>query len=284
MIRYLRSTSRAFSMVEVLMALLIGAIVLMASVAMFWLYISHYERIEFSSRARMRAEEVVLVLQDFVLNAAIGVSADRPSGAFPGVTQLASWGSLAEVVDSSKELRLVYGVPSGLVVTSMDKISVPPGGTVNVVMSSPLPSDLFSLSQATLKGWLVFPSSNLPLGISSVSGTSVTLLNPHSQDVMLSPLDEAFWPRAMVAELQNGRLYVEDVSLSPSQPRTGDGYADIRFELAGGVLTVHVLSRGDGPGRGMPTTWPTYFNTSLSSQDEKGYLMHVRTSWRLRNR
>jgi hypothetical protein len=266
------------------MALLVGAIALVGSVAVFWLYISHYERIEFSSRARMRAEEVVAVLQDWVLNAAVGVSADKPSNAFPGVSQLGSWSDLVEVVDSSRKLRLLYAVPSGVTVVSMDRASIPPNGVVNLELSESLPSDLYSLSSATIKGWLVFPSANLPLRINSVNGKALSLLNPHSQDVVVAPFDEVFYPRALVAEQKDGQLYVEDVSLGAPQPRTGVGYADIRFGLSQGVLTLHVLSRGDGPGRGMPPTWPSSFGTSLSSDDNKGYLMHVRTSWRLRNR
>ncbi|EHM09899.1 hypothetical protein TheveDRAFT_0748 [Thermanaerovibrio velox DSM 12556] len=266
------------------MALLVGAIALVGSVAMFWLYISHYERIEFSSRARMRAEEAVAVLQDWVLNAAVGVSADKPSKAFPGVSTLGSWNDLVEVVDSSRKLRLVYGVPSGITVISVDRPSVPPGEVVKIEVTDPLPADLYAVSPATLKGWLVFPSGNLPLRIDSVSGKTLSLSNPHSEDVFVVPFDEVFYPRALVAEQKDGQLYVEDVSLGAPQPRTGVGYADIRFLLSQGVLTLHVLSRGDGPGRGLPSTWPSSFGTSISSDDQKGYLMHVRTSWRLRNR
>ncbi|WP_416340844.1 type IV pilus modification PilV family protein [Thermanaerovibrio acidaminovorans] len=290
MTRHWRSISlgprRGFSLAEILMAVLIGAVALMGTVAMFWLYASHYERVDQSARARMRAEEAVVLLQDWILNASVGVSADRPSDAFPGVSSLSSWGGMVEVLDQGRRLRFIYGVPVGSCLVAADSVTVPTGKETVLTLSSPLPSDIFDTS-STMKGWLAFPSGSSPLKIKEMNGTSVKVENRVSQDVVLVPMDEVFALRAADVQFRNGTIYVEDVTLTPSEPRTEQGaYADVRFSLSpkGDILTMHVLSRGGKPGKGMPQGWPSSFGTTLSSEDAGSHLVYARTSWRMRNR
>ena len=281
---------RGFTLAELLVTLLLASLAMGSAVGLLSVYVRHFQRVDALGSAQMRGEAVAVILRNPILHAGLGLSDDVPSSAFPGLSSLAGWSRTLEARDGGRELRVVYGVPSGLALVASDSVTLrgagaTSGDTAVVTLSGPVPADQPETSSTRTKGWVLFAGGRLPLRVTAVGTNSLTLRNPHSADVTLAPFDELLWVRALRATRQNGTLYTEDLSLQPPQPRLEDAsLSDLRFTVQDGICTVHVLARGQGEGApGLPSGWPAAFGTVLSGEAAQAPHTYLRASWRVRN-
>lgn len=267
--------SRAFTLAELLISLLITGIVMSAVITLFFSVFESYTFHQDISEAKQRGQIALAAISPFISGAALGVpnapatfqtaftSPGPTSGVkktaaallpvaankkFNGPVQLASGDvTLSGVVGSDDivgpELWLVYGVPSGIGVGNdfeVDNTEKP------VLLTGTPSSQYFEKNTDTLKSWVVFPASTAPFFVenSTVNPKQWSLAARSNQKI--SAFDEMHYLRAAKIRVANGSLEVMrlDSAVNTWQPVV-EGVVAIEFRFSSGrVLQVTVLARG----------------------------------------
>lgn len=299
---------KAFTLVEVLMALLITSIIGGAAVSLLYTYLKNYEQSSEYTTALQRGQMVLSMLQPVVLSGAFSVPWEddfvdlasyldvRPLGAVPMKEPL-------EIHDNggmkSGDLRLFYALPSNLgCSTSIEDIST--AFSVPLFPSSYTLNDLKSLLGSayknrgdTVERWVIFPSAQIPLKTSQLPiGMSVSSRGSHGVGGRISQGDRMFILRHLRAYVgrQPGQaipsLFISDNG-NPAMPQVL-GVRRLFFDWNPSTrnLRVWVLSQGDGAFPepiSQDVQWPAGSGYALTSDDLRFYLAVSTADWRLRN-
>jgi prepilin-type N-terminal cleavage/methylation domain-containing protein len=310
---------RAFTLVELLIAIVITGFVMSAVITLFFSVFKNYELHQDISSAKQRGHIALALIQPFVLNAGLGLPPDNASDpqafqrAFVDIPPLeplfpaqqnqrfSSFVQLAEIQSSGEmtvsaaseasALWLVYSISSG---TGVDKGFEPRRG---VVLDIPIRGtlDLQHVAAYTpdtpnpLKSWVVFPSATTPLLVQNIgSGGTVRIMRFLSNlDDKVLPLDEMRFVRAVKIFVSGTSLIVNRLDGSSGQT-VADGIAGMwcRFDQNERVLTVYILARADTrrePGvQGALDGWPAAADVRWPRDAAYRYAV-VSRSWRIRN-
>lgn len=236
---------RGFSLVEVLLAMALGAALGAAILsAGRWLYLSS-ERASRLLLARERGERVLSFLEPRVLHAGLGLSSCRSDGALrrafghgsSGAPLLASWPARARPLQVYREssgtwpdpagneggvyrgsgLCLLYAIPSGVVLESPGggAVSLDPGDGVRCSVLSGNPDGAIAAVGRfrDLRSWFALPLTGYPFYLSGRSGTELSLKLPDgaAASVELPPLNELFLLRCERFRVMNDTLYFQEL-------------------------------------------------------------------------
>lgn len=286
---------KAFTFVEILIAMVIVAIVSGAVIMMAYTYFNHFEQSNELSMARERGIMVMTYLEKRVLHTGIGMplSSDLFDDAFSGLLQgsISAW---TQPLDSpedetgSTELRVAYAVPSGVrTIASADV-----GTTATTIeLSGPTGSAIdTTYTETKTKNWVVFPSLRMPLRVAghddSPGSETIDVLakvdEPEGWHV--PPNDQLHLVRFMRAFADGGIFKVEDMTAGNGEQPVVEGIVDCTFSIDNaGVLSVSVLARGN-------RRYDRYVAPASIEgwgavpEDERYYhLTAVNKGWRIRN-
>lgn len=282
-----------FSLTELLVALAILAIAISSILVVFVGFLKHFEQSDDVVAAQQRAESVLAYLQRPIQNAGLGLpsSSDQFKECFKDSgLPWANWDGAVSTALSFKELRVVYAVPSGAIVSS--EVDFTKDQNTNVFfVSGYSPPLAIGTNPSKTNGWLTFPTGGFPCQVIS-KGPPLTIQPKGSTAV--ARFDELFYLKAIRAyvggaSIQTKQFYVEEPGASGAIPLV-DGVLDARFDYDAtkGVLTMWLLTRGnrryDTP---QPFADKTYWDSSKFGDvpiDATHYRLKVtRTIWKVRN-
>ncbi|MCF4150385.1 type II secretion system GspH family protein [Dethiosulfovibrio sp. F2B] len=279
---------RAFTLLEVLIALLITSLVAGSAVSLLYTYLRNYEQSSEYTTALEKGQMVLAYLESAVLSAGLGLPSD-PGGYSHCVESdslLKSWGAPVSIVDEGKRIRLVYAVPLDVVTSAMTDFS--PGGSTSVSLTGNVGGMTLEqayLSKSSGQRWVSFLSVEAPF-VTDSNGNPLDLVFRGKSPATSAQHDPLIMIRTMEAYASGGVFYVNDNNVS-SQPVV-KGVLKVFFEeLPGNVLKVSVLTRGDVredspvPQENLP--WPDAGD--MPTADDYRYRLSMTTSfWRVRNR
>ncbi|HPQ38029.1 MAG TPA: type II secretion system protein [Synergistaceae bacterium] len=274
---------KAFSLVELLCALIVFGILGAASLPLLSSFFPFYDFARYRSSCVRRGEQILMALEPFVLGAGMGMpsrSAEAFEKAFtfsalPFGTPYKTWGAV-QVSQAGKRLRLVAGIP--LLRGALEEVFVTPGGNA-VKISEPLPE----YARDCL--CFVFPGSRLPFCNLHASGTNLLLQSSSLEKVSL--FDEIHGVYATEFYLLGTTLYsrIYADGFPEVQPRGGDvaGF-HCSYDEDSSILSVFLLlrssrktlrsHRGEIPGWNF--SWPSLYDPAY-------YHVCLSRSWRVRN-
>ncbi|MDN5335844.1 MAG: hypothetical protein PWR02_870 [Synergistales bacterium] len=311
----LKRSGKAFTFVELLIAMVILAIVSGAVIMLGYTYFHHFEQANELSMARERGIMVVTYLEKRILNAGLGMPSSETS--FKSVfgdlweaddfkaytTPVASrdWNGpiyLPEMekgeMHSSDELVMAYALPSGVYVASQDYVNDDEEGR-EIELSDPPDGFEEKISKDApqkTKSWVLFPSvieypsSRLPLLIKEFDGSNTITLRAIKGSGKISENDELHLVRFLKAFVKDGTFYAQDMTVIGAQPVV-DGILGCKFSYDDryGVLSVSVLSRGNKKySHYVAPSSLEGWETIEDSEWRKYYLTVVNKGWRVRNR
>ena len=241
-----------------------------------------YDLIRFHASCLVRGEQVLTVLEPFVLGAGLGMPPSREAFkeafAFEGTAPrvpYGDWGALG-VFDDGRRLRMVSGIPldSG----TSEEFSVSPEGSW-IELSDTLPE------YARDSMCYVFPGSRIPFYKLLLSGKKLLLRGSfseevHSFDEIHGVFGAEFYP---VGTILYSRIYSGGVPLV--QPRAGNiaGF-HCEYDEENATLSVFLLVRSSEKRirsfsedvMGWNFSWPSHY-------DPDYYHLCLSRSWRVRN-
>ena len=288
--------SRAFSLVELLCALLLGTAVAGAAVTALAGAIRSYEQVLALSEARRRGQMVLQVLLCPVENAGLGVPHDTASfreaitvgpatlGGLPG------WEGPVSVKDG--ELRLVYAVPTTLVNVFLPAETLPSEDR-SVGLSSPVPVDQVQawsgFGPTNTRSWVLFPPSGVPFLVRGLANK--TLFVRSFRPSFIATNARLHFLRALRARVvslpgQEPAFCTEDLTSGSGLQERVIGIAGFRPQYDPGtrILTLSVLSRG---GRRHPAPVSPAFISGWPDRipdEDRRYILSVTSrTWRVRN-
>lgn len=288
---------QGFTLVEVLIALLLGTVIAGAVVTVLIVYVFNFEQTDDITAARQRGEMVISILDGPLLHAGLGMPDTSPDfyDSFrvndTYVSNLLDTDedklrSPVQLEDSSSDLYICYAMPSGNVVSGSEDIS---GGSFDISMEKDINNTYIEANKNTFKSWITFPTGGVPMFIATKTGTKgLDGILPESEKSsgLISQYDELHYIRLMHAWVDGSTFYTEDMKIASQQPRV-EGIEDIFFDhdSENGLLTVYVLARGNKEDSDFANTsvsgWPVPIDSSIL---DKGYrLLVVRKTWRIRN-
>jgi len=285
-----------FTLVEILIALAISSIILLVTVSSLYLYIFHFEQTDELTAARQRAETALAILNRPLLQAGMGAprSADLFQEAFSGLTAIDSWNGPVNVLSESTTgdaLEFTFAMPAGIGVESADITTLTDDTVTSVLTLSETPdADSFSTSVTSTKGWVLLPSTVVPLRITAENGDllTVAIAAGSTQEAVIYQFDELQQLRAMKVWSNGTSLYTEDLTMGSGQQPRVEGISGIHFSFStdGRVLQVTLLARGTIRHEGQissapPSPWQTAWG--FSSEDRHYRLVAVSAAWRIRN-
>jgi len=303
----------AFTLVELLVAVLVGTILLGAAVGAIYGFVLHFERTDELTSAQQRGQMVLSLLREPVLSSGYGMPAspDVYRAAFAVQTSLdvlpawANWeGPLSSAADGGRAdalLRSVSAVTTGTGATAETTLSA--GTTVVPLRGTPSGLEAGAGTGWTRpSNWAVFgamQASQRPARVTAVGAGSVTLRGPGTGYTV--PWNDTLYAlRVLSARSSNGQFLTNLYDGAGEQPRV-EGIADFRARIvtvsrtaADGtpllerVVTVHVLARGGARHDAEATTtcpvgWPSAYWAEVSSEDRHYRLTAVSQTWRVRN-
>ncbi|SMG08090.1 prepilin-type N-terminal cleavage/methylation domain-containing protein [Dethiosulfovibrio salsuginis] len=276
---------KAFTLVEVLIALMITSVIGGSTVSLLYTYLKNYEQSSEYTTALQRGQMVLSYLEPVALSAGLGFpsSPDLYTHVVNGDPLLSSWGSPLSLADNGRTIRIVYSTV--LEAVTADMVDFSPGGTTSVALTGN--TDGLNLNYAygpSDSKWLSFLSTGTPsLTGSSASPLSLSFLG--RDPVTSARFDPLLLVRTMEAYVQNDEFCVKDNN-GAAQPVV-KGVLKIYFEeLEGNVLKVSVLTRGDAreglssPQEAIP--WPDGGNP-ITADDYRYKLVLSSAVWRVRN-
>jgi prepilin-type N-terminal cleavage/methylation domain-containing protein len=295
----LNRSGKAFTFVELLIAMVIVAIVSGAVIMLGYTYFRHFEQSTELSMARERGIMVVTYLEKRILNAGLGMpeSGSDFTDAFEGLwgaddlkdfTDSRDWDApvyMPEIEEddtsSSDELMIAYAVPSGVFTTVSADIG---NSDVTVDMSGTLDGTKIENDAAVTKGWVVFPSVLTPFLIIDAPTDKVTIRSARDYHWYLPANDELHHVRILRAFVETERFMAQDMTVSGAQPVI-EGVLGCRFSYDDEtkVLAVSVLTRGN---RSYSRLVSPADMTGWGPVDENWrhyYLSVVNKGWRVRN-
>ncbi|MEA3508341.1 MAG: type II secretion system protein [Synergistota bacterium] len=284
-----------FTLVEILIAVAISSIILLVTVSSLYLYIFHFEQTDELTAARQRAETALAILNRPLLQSGMGVpqSSDLFQEAFSGLTAIDSWNGPVNVLSESTTgdaLEFTYAMPTGIGVESADVTTLNDGESAVLTLSDTPGANRFNTTTTSTKGWVLLPSTVVPLRITGENGSllTVAIASGSSQEAYLYQFDELQQLRAMKVWSNGTALYTEDLTMSSGQQPRVEGISGIHFSLStdGRVLQITLLARGtirhDGEISSVPPSpWQTAWG--FSSEDRHYRLVAVNAAWRIRN-
>ncbi len=295
----LNRSGKAFTFVELLIAMVIVAIVSGAVIMLGYTYFNHFEQATELSMARERGIMVVTYLEKRILNAGIGMPEPGSdfTDAFEGLwgatelepyTDSRDWDApvyMPEIeeddISSSDELMIAYAVPSGVFTT----VSADIGNTdVDVDMSGTVDGTKIENDATATKGWVVFPSVLTPFRIISAQTDEVTIRAVRDHHWYLPANDGLNHVRILRAFVEAERFMAQDMTVSGAQPVI-EGVLGCRFfyDDETKVLAVSVLTRGN---RSYSRLVSPANMTGWGPVEENWryyYLSVVNKGWRVRN-
>ncbi len=289
---------KGFTLAEILIAIAIGAIILLAAVSFLFTFILNLEQTDEHTAATQRAEMVMTILANPVLQSGTGIPSEASDfqESLAGLTTVSGWDGPVSAVTTSNPndtVRIVYSVntDSGLIGFSENTVS--DGNTADLTFDGTSGSGSFSTDNGDPRGWCVLPATGVPLKIMDINGAifTVTTAASSTKTAAFVRNDSLCSLRAMEARVTGGTnpvFQTVDVgSGSGYQPRV-QGISGIHFDLDSdaGILTVTVLARGnkrhdDAVTPSAPEGWNSAWG--FSSEDTHYRFSVLRTSWRLRN-
>lgn len=310
-----RSSSRGFSLVELLVSLLIISAVGGSALSLLYMFMNQYEQTSEYTLAEQRGQMVLAILEPAVIACSLGIpnSPDLFEDAFAVDKALSSdWGAplvIGRKVAAdplSSEIKLVYPLQVPYFISDMtgiDKMSTEIS-SVDIELSKLETVETLSIKEAYRGnkignnfGWVVFPSLKWPLYAvqQSLSKNELRLTLPSvSSDFpggTIARFDSLMLVRTMEVYLNsknvldNDALYISD-NMYNVQPMVR-GVLKIYFELDKNdpdVLHVYVMTRGDkdfGKILDQNLSWP---RSDVPTSAEKRYRLSVTSAtWRVRN-
>ena len=289
---------KGFTLAEILIAIAIGAIILLAAVSFLFTFILNLEQTDEHTAAIQRAEMVMTILANPVLQSGTGIPSETADfqESLAGLATVSGWDGSVSVLTTNNlndTLRIVYSVntDSGLIGFSGDTVS--DGDTADLTFDGTPGSGSFSTDNGDPKGWCVLPATGVPLKITVINGAilTVTTAAASTKTATFVRNDSLCSLRAMEAGVTSGTSPVFQTldvgSGSGYQPRV-QGISGIHFDLDAdaGVLTVTVLARGSKRhDEAVTSSAPEGWNAAwgFSSEDTHYKFSVLQTSWRIRN-
>lgn len=289
---------RAFTLPEILIAIAIGAIVLLAAVSFLFSFILNLEQTDEHTSATQRAEMVLTILSGPVLQSGIGiptVTADfqMSLNGLSAVSGLSGPVEVATTTNANDTLRIVYGVGTGLGLGDFGSDTVSDGEIVALTLNeSPKAGTFLWGTPESPKGWCLLPASGVPLRITDLSTNtmSVTVASGSTIGTGLNRFDQVYLLRVMEAGVTTGvdpAFYTNDLMGGGEQPRV-QGISRLRFDFDAdsGVLSAVVLARGNKRhDRQVTPSAPAGWDPAwgFSTEDTHYRLSVLQTAWRIRN-
>lgn len=314
---------RGFTLVEVLTALIVGAI-LGAALLEAWRWLSHSsERVSRTLLARDRGERVLSFLEPRVLHAGLGLSSCRADGVLrrafgygsPGAPMIASWPDHVRPLQIYKEfsgswpdpavneggvyrggsLCLLYAVPSGVILKNEGggSVTLEPGERLRGTVVSGSLSGAVSVAGLfhDLRSWFSLPLTGYPLFWEggTPSKPVLKLADGVVGPVVAPPVNELYLLRGERFFVMNGTLYFQELrgSWYPPlfQPRENGVLALwCEWRPALRTLDLWVLASG-GPAVFAPSARPSSW--PVEAPWKKAFEEHEvfvsRGSWRAEN-
>lgn len=288
--------SRAFSLVELLCALLLGSAVIGAALAVLAGSIRSYEQVLALSEARRRGQMALQLFVYAIENAGLGIPGETVSFRDSLSVGTASLNSLlgweGPVSTSGNELRLVYAVPTNLVNASLSTETLPSADR-SVRLSGPVPEAQIQawsgFGPTSTRSWVLFPPSEVPFLVRRV--TNQTLIVRSSRPSWIASNARLHFLRALRARVislpgQEPVLCTEDLTSGSGLQERVIGIVGFRpeYDPQTRTLTLAVLSRG---GRRHPNSVsPTFLAgwPGRISDEDRCYVLAVSSrAWRIRN-
>lgn len=299
-----RRRTRGFTLVELLVAILIVAIVGGAVISLFVLFSGHFESSSAIVSARQKGAMALAVLEGPVLHSGLAIpnaSADLEA-AFPGLlaptnTLGTGWNEplmiRPEGDNPGAALRLLYALPSGVQVESVDV----EGKTLHLTAPISM-NERFEDRASTVKGWVLLPAASAPMRYQSGSAVARTLTVTDGTDPALlasiARYDEIHYLRALEVKAGNGSLTGREPSFGGAQPLVeGIAWVHFRFDEDRDTLEAMIVAAGDKRSAKIRYAsprdiagWPSEISASAFADFDSWkdrYLVLLRRSWRIRN-
>ena len=304
---------RAFTLVELLLAIIITGLVMASVLTLAFSVFKSYEIHQDTAEAKQRGQIALAAIQPFVLNAGLGLPNTTANfqAAFVGLTpllpaqesrkfkrcvQLASGATdvVADTVTSSPALWLVYSVSSGAGVNreyAVPRNPASPYFPIKVERFGALDqASNLSTSVVQLKAWISFPSSSAPFRIRTIDVATDELFIDSASEQWIAGLDEIHFVRAAKIYVGGGaNLLIDRLDGSGAQAAV-DGIVGMwcTFDPAGDrVLTVRILARASTKRSDQQQSaiegWPADASPARASLDSAYRYAVVSRSWRIRN-
>ncbi|EFC92294.1 hypothetical protein Dpep_2272 [Dethiosulfovibrio peptidovorans DSM 11002] len=278
---------RAFTLVEVLIALVITSLIMGASVTLLYTFLRNYEESSEYTMALQRGQLVMAYLEPVILSAGLGLPSnpDDFSHCVEDGGLLKAWGEPVSIVDEGSKIRLIYSVVLNAVTADMTDFS--PGASISVPLTGSTSDIGMENAYSGLDGkkWISF----LSVGSPSVTNSTTSPLSVEfkgKKAVTSAQYDPLLLIRTMVAYVSGGVFYIKDNNGS-TLPAV-KGVLKVYFEeLPGDVIKVSVLTRGDVKGASPISqnniSWPD--SNDMPTSDDYRYRLALSSSlWRVRNR
>lgn len=284
---------KAFTLVEVLIALMITSIIGGSAVSLLYTYLKNYEQSSEYTTALQRGQMVLSYLEPAVLSAGLGMpsKAIDYSHCVESDPLLKSWKNPVSITDGGGRIRLVYALPLDMVTDKM--IDFEPGESVPVSLFKGYSTDIdISYSYTSTSGidkdkkWVSFLSVGVP-SVTESTTSPLDLLFKGPRPVTSAQYDSLLRIRTMEAYVTGDAFCVKDNGALGAQPVVR-GVLKIYFqELSGDVIKVSVLTRGDSKNSSMTPQdaipWPNA--ADMPTSDEYQYKLVLTSAvWRVRNR
>ncbi len=291
----------AFTLVELLLAMLILAIVMGSVLSLGYAYIKHFEQANEISVAKDRASMVLTYLERRILHTGLGmhtvlVSGDDFSDSFEGLWDNPVFDEpwqrpifLPEqpeegLESESRELMIAYSVPSGVHTVQSGDVTIADSD----VEISKTPGDGVEKNNVTkTKGWVVFPSVPMPFLVLETVDTvnnETLVLQARYGNWSIPINDELHFVRFLRAFIENQQFKAQDLTISGAQPVI-EGVLGLKVVLNDrNVLTVSVLARGNRQFSRFVSPADIAGWGPLEDQNwRKYYLVALTKGWRVRN-
>lgn len=249
---------RGFSLIELLAGVAIFAVLAPALIPPLWMSaLGLRDVLDYRTLARRTASaESVLRAPVYYCGYGMPCESSDYRAAFLNVRQAPfNWPGPISVVDykgrKDAELRIAYGVPSGVAVYNADILTT--GAEAQITSQKEFPKDLIqsaygASSPNNVKNWLLLGNITpfaTPLAIRNHRGRILTVSSAVTS-FRISCGDEAHYYRAARYYCDYNTLYSVDFRTTGAQPRV-TGVVDMRFKLnaEASTLTVYIVTRGN---------------------------------------
>ncbi len=288
--------SRAFSLVELLCALLLGSAVMGAALSVLAGSIRSYEQVLALSEARRRGQMALQLFVYAIENAALGLPGETASFRDSLVIGTGSLSSIlgweGPVSTNGEELRLVYAVPTTLENASHSTETLPSADR-SVRLSGPIPEGQIQawsgFGPTSTRSWVLFPPSGIPFLVRQVSNQTLSLRS--SRPSWIASGARLHFLRALRARIvsipgQEPVLCTEDLTSGSGLQERVIGITGFRpeYDPQNRTLTITVLSRG---GRRCSGAFSPAFIAGWPGripEEDRRYVLAVSSrAWRIRN-
>ncbi len=295
---------RAFTLVELLIAITITGLVMGSVITLMFSVFKSYEFHQDISDAKQRGQIALAAIQPYVLNAGLGLPHASLASAFKedDGTQVVAVTSFARPVQLALDstnvttakkaagLWLVYSMPTGGGVNAEYNAAANNDVILDVMQFAQLgAASNLSTNKQLLKAWITFPSATAPFGISAIDTAKKQLTVRSLSTQKIAAFDEIHFVRAAKIYINNGTLTIDHLDGTGPQPVV-DGIAGMwcTYDQDGDrLLNIYVLARSDSKRSGQQQNviegWPSDASPAKSGLDATYRYAVVSRSWRIRN-